>query len=102
MNEQRLTRANETLQIQNKPKSKKLIWILIGIITGVIIIIAIIFWWFRISPYGSNTYPYIPVPKHTARSTSLPELLGNLVLDANETSVDYSVISRPEILHKID
>ena len=103
LNVRELERANSELQQQTKPPSRRFLWIIAGIVAGVIfIVVVLLFWWLRQSITGSgpggSTYPYIPVPKNIVRSTSIPELLGNFILDTNDTGIDYSVISRQEIM----
>jgi hypothetical protein len=103
MNINKLDMANSKLQQQTEPIKRRYLWIIVGIIAGIIfIVVVLLFWWLRGALTGSgpggSTYPYIPVPKNIVRSTSIPELLGNFILDTNDTAIDYSVISRPEIL----
>ena len=86
---------------QSEPRRPKwLFWLLVGIVVAVIIIvitiIAILIHDGRIS-----TYPYIPTPKNTIRSTSTSALISNLLLDANDTAVEYSVISRTDMIQKM-
>jgi len=93
----KISMAYNALQIQPKQKSNKKMCILIGIIVSIIVIVIFVFlWWIRGN--GSfSTYPYIPTPKNTIRSSSFSELLSNILLDTNESSPDYSVISRLDI-----
>jgi flagellar basal body-associated protein FliL len=92
VNGNEMDRANGQLGQQPQKTSKLWLWILIGIIGGIVLVvigvIVYIFWGVKFNP---NTYPYIPAPKNTVRSRSFPELAANIALDANETAVDYSV-----------
>jgi len=93
----KVSTALNTLQIQPDPKSKKVLWIIIGIIVSAVVVIgALIFWYVRNN--GSfSTYPYIPIPKNSLRSSSFSELFSNLLMDTNETAVEYSVFSRSNL-----
>jgi flagellar basal body-associated protein FliL len=93
----KLDYANERLQQNNQANSKKKFWIIFGIIIGIIIIVIIILFWLIRNLFNSSTYPYIPTPKNTIRSTSIQELLMNILLDANDDAVKYSVISKSDI-----
>ena len=118
MNRQRLHEANETLHQGDRTKSNRILWVIIGAVAGLGFILAVIaYYWFTTSSTGSespftnpgspmggspsggpDTYPYIPVPRNIVRSISLPELVANFMMDVNESAVDYSVISREQIL----
>lgn len=96
----KISMAYNALQLQPKQKSKKKLWIVIGIVVSIIVIVIFVFlWWIRDN--GSfSTYPYIPTPKNTIRSNTYSELLSNILLDTNESSPDYSVISRLDVKGK--
>jgi hypothetical protein len=96
MEEQGLIEANETLNQPNQTKPKKLCWLIISIVIASIVIIISILLYLAIHKF--DTYPYIPVPRNTIRSTSIPEVISNMLLDFNETSPDYGVISRQQIV----
>jgi len=97
MDQRKLNDANMTLHQASGDRSNRILWIIIAIVVGVVFIVAVVaFWWWKRST-GNGTYPYIPAPRNTIRSISLPDLLSNIILDVNETAVDYSVISRSEI-----
>lgn len=102
MRQEQLNSAYENLQMKKSStsKSKRIIWLIIGIIVGIILVfLFLVFWVFKNHYNNPFTYPYIPVPKNTIRSTSFPELLGNVILDTNDTAVEYSVISRIEVIN---
>ena len=88
MKEKELTKANETLQ-QPDQQSKNLLWVFLGVAVGIVfIVLVIVILWYRGAitgegPGGSGSYPYIPAPKHTMRSTSIHELLSNLLLECS-------------------
>lgn len=107
MNNEKLDRANKLLRQNEISNKKKTLWLILSIMVGITIISAfIIFWWLKttstsstsIGPSGSGeTYPYIPHLKNTIRSSSGPELFSNVLLDMNESAIDYSVISRTDL-----
>jgi len=86
------------LQQSGGGKPKWLLWLIIGIVVTVvaivITIVVVLIYNDRIS-----TYPYIPAPRNAMRSTSLSDLIQNLAMDANDTAVEYSVISRTDLIH---
>jgi flagellar basal body-associated protein FliL len=106
MNDRELAQAYQTLQQPTQKKSNKLLWIILGIIFSIVfIIVALIVIWLRStmtgeSPGGSGTYPYIPTPKNTAKSSSVYDLIGNIILDLYDTGIDYSVLSRLDIQNR--
>ena len=112
MDNQKLIEANRALDQKSGFWSKNKLWMVIGIVTGVGLVVAVVLYYYLSSTSGSNspfgwpgtengeTYPYIPAPKNTVRSTSFPELLMNVMQDANESAVDYSVISRQDVVRK--
>jgi flagellar basal body-associated protein FliL len=83
------------LQQKDAPRSRKYLWIIIGIIIGVVAILIMILLY--AAGKDASTYPYIPTPKHSARSTSFHDLISNILMDAGDTAVEYSVISRSEL-----
>lgn len=99
MDQNRLKNAQNILMENEKRRSKKQLWLIIGIIVGIIIIVgSLLLWLIQSSSNGSNNYPYIPIPKHTIRTVSGPELLSNLILDVNDTAIKYSLISRHDLI----
>ena len=88
-----------TLDQKGGDRSNRMLWIIIAIVVGVVFIVVAIAMWRWKGSYGNGgeTYPYIPTPRNTIRSISFPDLISNLILDINDTGVDYSVISRFEI-----
>ena len=99
MNRQELENANIALQQREVKKYKRLIWILIGILVGIICVVLIaVTAAMRNSNTGSGSYPYIPQPRNTIHSTSFSQLAANIFMDMVDTGIDYSVISRSELL----
>jgi hypothetical protein len=99
MRQEQLNSAYERLELKATKRPKRLLWLVIGIIIGIIVVVMfILLWAWRTDPI--NSYPYIPVPKNTVRSTSVPELIGNVILDTNDTAVEYSVISRQNLIQE--
>jgi len=106
MDNEKLNDANKLLNQKEITKKKKTLWLVLSIVVGITVISAfIIFWWLKytsttVGTSGSGeTYPYIPHLKNTMGSSSVPQLLSNVLLDVNESAIDYSVISRAD-LHK--
>ena len=94
MKQERLDDAYNTLQVEEGRKSKRLFWLMLGVIFSIIfIVIILILWVVKNSIDGSDSYPYIPAPRNTLSSTSAPELLMNIINDGNETAVKYSVFN---------
>ena len=106
MNDRELAQANQMLEQPTQKRSKELLWVILGIIFGVVFItVALLVLWLRgtmtgESPGGSGSYPYIPIPKNTARSTFVYDLIGNIILDLNDTGIDYSVLSKLDIQNR--
>ena len=99
MDQRELGYANTRLKQRDHRRSKPLFWIIIGIIFGIIIIVVIVLLWLmKSSVDNSSTYPYIPAPQNTIRSTSLNDLIANILLDTNESGVKYSVISKSDMI----
>ena len=98
MDHQGLQAANMALQQSEASRPKWLLWLIIGIVVSVIVIVITIVVIF-IYNGKISTYPYIPTPKNTIRSISGADLISNLLLDANDTAVEYSVISRYNLIH---
>ena len=99
MDQNELENAQEILMQNEKRRSKKLLWLIIGIILGIIITVgSLLFLLIRLSSNGSDNYPYIPTPKHTIRSISGPDLITNLIMDTNEVAPLYSLISRQDLI----
>jgi flagellar basal body-associated protein FliL len=92
MQQEHLNDAYNTLQEEEGKRSKRLFWLMLGVIFSIIFIaIILILWVLRNTIDGSDSYPYIPTPRNTISSTSAPELLINLINDGNETAIKYSV-----------
>jgi len=95
MDPQRMEYANEMLQQGKMTRSRRLLWIIIGIVVGVILVI--VAYIALASLNRSSTYPYIRVPENTIRSSSLTETVTNVFIDVSDTATLYSVTSRPQI-----
>jgi flagellar basal body-associated protein FliL len=99
MDEEELKSANNELQLNNNLGPKKSIWLIIGIIVTIVVIFILIIIWFIRNSINDSTYPYIPPPKNTIKSTSIQELLMNILLDVNDVAPLYSVISRENLIN---
>jgi flagellar basal body-associated protein FliL len=90
-----LDRASGQLGQQPQKTSKMWLWILIGIVVGIVlVVIGVIFYLFWNNLNQSSTYPYIFAPQNTIRSHSAGELMANLVMDVNETADKYGAYRR--------
>ena len=111
MNPQQVAEAESALQKKPEGSSRKLLWLIIGVSVGVVILVISILWYLKTTSSGGggggggggsspDSYPYVFRPRHTITSTSLRELIFNIFMDGGEDGIDYSVISRQEILKR--
>lgn len=103
MDDKALDEANSGLGQGKSSKIKVWFWVMIGIIAGIALIVisvAVYLLFFSSSGGGGSgggggglgsDYPYILKPRNTIGARSLPELLGAIALDANESAADYNV-----------
>lgn len=95
MNEENLNMANQALTQKGDKKIKRTILIILAIIIALIFIILMFILKNR---YNNSTYPYIPAPKHTLNTGSLSELFTSILMNADDTAIEYSVISREKLM----
>ena len=104
MNPQDLVKADITLGNVDKGPLQRYLWLIIGIVIGAAVLVISVVWYVRSTASGSGsggssgTYPAIITPRNTVMSTSTAELILNMLNDVNDTGIDYSVISRRDIL----
>ena len=109
MDQQEMDKASQELGTRKRSMTKTLVWIIVGIVAGVLVLLVgavLVFFLFFFNGSGSipagggDTYPYIFLPRNTIASRSLPELMLNVMMDLNETGgdgADYNVIRRSDI-----
>jgi hypothetical protein len=106
LDDKALNEANSGLGQGKSSKIKVWFWVMISIIAGITLIVisvAVYLLFFSSSGGGSgggggglgSDYPYILKPRNTIGAGSLPELLGAIALDANESAADYNVYKQP-------
>jgi hypothetical protein len=96
MDLERLNNANDTLEQSKMKPSKELIKLIIAAVI-VLSVITITLVYLILTVNRQDTYPYIPNPKNTLRSTSKPELVMNLLHDLTDTATLYSVVYRAHL-----
>ena len=97
MDPQRMQKANDVLEQKTPRPSRRMLLMLIAILISIIVVVFLaVCYALDRDPFGT-TYPYIPPPKNTLMSTSLSELPFNILMDANDGGVKYSVLCRTDL-----
>ena len=92
-----VTQANDALGQETPGPARKWLWILLAIVIGMVVVIPVVLYILLDRGPGGSGYLYIPSPRNTLMTTSLSELPYNILMDANDTAVKYSVVSRTDL-----